>query len=358
MASIDQIRASDGSGNANIATVQSSRAALSSTINVDTIAGINDTFFASMGTPHTFTDPITSETITVISEDTAVDFSGHVDGSNLEIDDIAPGYTDGGSEVGDIIIIKPTTQWGDNVADVLDVSHDDDGTMKLTAIQEGLGAAKGVYGGPTAFTSSNTWTKLTGLKFVIVEVVGAGGGGGGAASASGAASGGGGGGGGGYSLKKILVGSLGSTETVTVGAGGTAGAGTPTTGGVGGTSSFGSHCSATGGAGGGANASGSADLPGGTSGAGGVGSGGDLNVTGSAGRMGLRFGIAANAVGGGGGDSRWGGGANNNNAASGTAAGSAGGLYGGGASGGADTDGAAKAGGVGGAGLVIVHEYF
>jgi microcystin-dependent protein len=86
-----------------------------------------------MGTPHTFVDPVTSETITVISEATAVDFIGHVDGANLEIDTIAPGYTDAGSAVGDIIIIKPTTQWGDNVADTMAVSHDDDGKLKVDA---------------------------------------------------------------------------------------------------------------------------------------------------------------------------------------------------------------------------------
>jgi hypothetical protein len=131
MASIEQIKASDGSGNANVATVQNTRSPGSSTIIVDTILGINpDGFTGSMGTPHTFTDPITSESITVISEATAVDFTGHIDGSNIEIDDIAPGYTDDGSEVGDIVIVRPTTQWSDNVAETLEVSHDDDGTLK------------------------------------------------------------------------------------------------------------------------------------------------------------------------------------------------------------------------------------
>ena len=133
MASIDQLRASDGSGNASVATVQSTRSGGASTIVVDTVLGINATFMGTMGTPHTFTDPVTSETITVISEATAVDFAGHVDGSNLEIDTIAPGYVDGGSEVGDIVIIRPTTQWGDNVADVLDVAHEDDGKLKPEA---------------------------------------------------------------------------------------------------------------------------------------------------------------------------------------------------------------------------------
>lgn len=134
MPSIDRIKASDGTGPASIATVQSTRAALSSTIVVDTVDNINTTFYGTMGTPHTFVDPVTSETITVISEATAVDFDGHVDGSNLEIDNIAPGYTDNGSEVGDIIIIKPTTQWADNVAETLEVAHNDDGTLKDDAV--------------------------------------------------------------------------------------------------------------------------------------------------------------------------------------------------------------------------------
>lgn len=135
MASIEQIRASDGTANASVATVQTTRAPLASTIIVDTVAGINpDGFAGSMGTPHTFTDPITSEEITVISEATAVDFTGHIDGSNIEIDDIAPGYTDNGSEVGDIVIIRPTTQYADNLADVLAESHDDDGALNATAL--------------------------------------------------------------------------------------------------------------------------------------------------------------------------------------------------------------------------------
>jgi hypothetical protein len=135
MASIENIKASDGSGNASLATVQSTRTAGSSTINVDTVLGINgDGFAGTMGTPHTFTDPVTSETITVISEATAVDFIGHVDGSNLEIDTIAPGYTDAGSEVGDIVIIRPTTQWGDEVAAILETAHNDDGSLKDDAV--------------------------------------------------------------------------------------------------------------------------------------------------------------------------------------------------------------------------------
>lgn len=117
-----------------MAVVQNIRSIGATTIVVDTVAGIPPTFMASMGTPHTFTDPVTSETITVISEATCVDFAGHVNGANLEIDTIAPGYSDLGSGVGNVVIIRPTTQWGDNVAAVLLVGHNDDGTVKLSSL--------------------------------------------------------------------------------------------------------------------------------------------------------------------------------------------------------------------------------
>lgn len=134
--SINRIKASDGSGNASVATVQNTRSPGATTIQVDTVAGIPAEFYGSMGTPHTFTDPVTGETITVISEASAVDFAGHVDGSNLEIDEIADGYVDDGSAVGDIVVIRPTTQWGDNVADVLEESHNDDGSFKDDSISD------------------------------------------------------------------------------------------------------------------------------------------------------------------------------------------------------------------------------
>lgn len=127
---IDLIKASDGSGNASVATVQNARSPLATTLQVDTVQGIPTTFIATMGTPHTFTDPITGETITVISEATAVDFFGHVDGTDLEIDAISPGYTDAGSEVGDIVIIRPTTSWADNIAALLEVALENNGVLK------------------------------------------------------------------------------------------------------------------------------------------------------------------------------------------------------------------------------------
>lgn len=155
MASINLIKASDGTGNASTATVQTVRNSGVTTIIVDTVNNIPATFMGSMGTPHTFVDPVTSEEITVISEATAVDFTGHVSGANLEIDSIAPGYTDLGSAVGDIIVIRPTTEWANNLADTLAASHDNDGTLKAGAVTPDK---------QTAITWTNTMTTVATLS--------------------------------------------------------------------------------------------------------------------------------------------------------------------------------------------------
>ena len=137
-ASVDYIKASDGSGNASLMTITQVRTAPATTITVNTVGGAPAKFFATMGTPHTFNDPVTGETITIISEATAVDFAGHISSGKVEIDAIAPGQTDLGSKVGDIIIIRPTTQWADNLGDV--VKHDTLNPVGMVVPYAGLAA--------------------------------------------------------------------------------------------------------------------------------------------------------------------------------------------------------------------------
>lgn len=142
MQSIAYIPGSDGVANASLMTISTVRAPLASTILVNTVANVPDKFYASMGTPNTFTDPITSETITVISEATAVDFAGHIDSGHLEIDAIAPGYTDTGSKVGDIVIIRPITEWANNVFNILSESMNDNGELKNTSLNPFLAVSE------------------------------------------------------------------------------------------------------------------------------------------------------------------------------------------------------------------------
>lgn len=89
------------------------------------------------------------------------------------------------------------------------------------------------------FNSSGTWTKPGSGTIAMVECWG--GGAGGTRHYSG------GGGGGGYNMKWIPLSSLGATETVTIGAGGTGKTGSDGPGTAGGNSTFGSHLTGYGG---------------------------------------------------------------------------------------------------------------
>lgn len=129
MQSILYVNGSNGVANASLMTVTTIRSAGASVIAVNTVLGAPTKFYGSMGTPHTFTDPVTSEVITVISDATAVDFAGTISGSTVTIDQIAPGYTDLGSKVGDIVIIRPVTEWANNLKNILNQSHNDDGSI-------------------------------------------------------------------------------------------------------------------------------------------------------------------------------------------------------------------------------------
>lgn len=201
-------------------------------------------------------------------------------------------------------------------------------------------ANDGEYRSIRVFSASGTWIKPAGLKRARVTVVGGGGGGGGSSLTNYRC--GGGGGGGGQAIKTIEAASLGSTEAVSIGAGGAAGT-SNASGGGGGTSSFGAHCSATGGAGGPVGSSGG-------SAAGGSGIGGNINIIGGSGQGVQNSNVVATSHPGG---SSYG---NGGKAASMEGPGQPG-QHGSGGSGGW-RGGTSQNGGAGGVGLVIVEEYF
>lgn len=155
------------------------------------------------------------------------------------------------------------------------------------------------------FDASGTWTKPVGsFTSALIECWG-GGGSGANRTTTGSA---GGGGGGSYNFRQIAFSSLGSTETVTIGAGGAAVASSNANGNDGGTTSFGTWLSAYGG-GGGSNAAAASNASGG--GGGGLLSGAALNVKGDPEGIAGNVGTKINAVGRGGGAT--GGGVNTSN---------------------------------------------
>lgn len=121
MADTRLIRASDGNGEAVRATVTSARTIGSTTLEVDAVTNFNSYFIATAGTIGA-DDFLTPSTVQV--------FNGHLSGSDIIIDSFAAGYSDLGNEVGDVVLIKPTTEWANEVADVIEVTHNEDGTLK------------------------------------------------------------------------------------------------------------------------------------------------------------------------------------------------------------------------------------
>lgn len=237
----------------------------------------------------------------------------------------------------------------------------DSTNRKVTTIANLLALGGAGFKGVQVFTSSGTYTPSTGTTRVIAIVTGGGGGGGGIDLADiQAAAGGGGGGSGGTAIEVLSSATIGASQTVTIGAGGAAGAATGASGGTGGTTSIGALLSATGGTGGTGFATGVTQESNAIGGTGGAGSGGDLNLTGSAGGFGFTYDASVrNVVGGVGAPSFLGGGgpaaATTDNP--GTVAGSAGANGGGGGGAAVLNTTTGAAGGAGGAGVAIVLEF-
>lgn len=235
-----------------------------------------------------------------------------------------------------------------------------DGVNYITYANYGLGGGGTGTGFATVnvqvLTASGTYTPSPGMLYCVVESVGGGAAAGGsAATASSQSAPAGGGGGGEYALGLFDAATIGASQAVTIGAGGTAVSGN-NPGGNGGTTSFGALLTALGGIGG----SGAASLAGAVSNAGGNGgsggTGGNVRFPGQYGTEGYFSGSDQMGHGGAGGGTRYSGGVKENDTVN--SAGSNGIGYGCGGSGsynlGVTT---ARAGGNGSPGLVYITEY-
>jgi hypothetical protein len=190
----------------------------------------------------------------------------------------------------------------------------------------------------TLTAGSGNYTPTTGMKKVLVILVGPGGAGG---SVTGVDCAGGGGGGGGTCIRLCTAAEIGSSKAYVVGTPGNA------------TTLNVNSMSAGSGSGGSSSADSTTLGTLGAGGAGGAASGGDINVPGQGGRRGIIYSTSA-SLGGDGGNSVFGGGGAGGGP---NAAGSDGGPYGGGGGGGACSEGTDRAGGAGANGVAYFIEF-
>lgn len=108
--SIGMIRGNNGINLASSPAVTTLRTSGSTTILVNTVTGLPASFIAEMGTPDLVTGLISNGVV----------FKGHIVSNNIIIDEIGVGYTDNGSAVNDIIVLKPTAEWANNIADAIE----------------------------------------------------------------------------------------------------------------------------------------------------------------------------------------------------------------------------------------------
>lgn len=204
------------------------------------------------------------------------------------------------------------------------------------------------------FVANGTYTPTAGMKYCIIECVGGGGAGGSLASSLTIVGVGGGGGAGSYSRKIAASGTIGVSQTVTIGIAGIPGAAGNNPGGNGGDTSLGAICIAKGGSGGdGDDGTSGNSSPGGV---GGIAGTGDLTIPGTPGFIGVNSTSlgATGWHGGEGGNSFYGAGApakysnGDGNPAS---------NYGSGGGGAWTLAGIDRSGGAGSAGIIAITEY-
>lgn len=118
---LNYAKASDANGEAVAGSVTAKRAVDSTTLKVDSVLNWPSYFIATTGVVQS-DDTLDPTSATV--------FKGHLSGSDIIIDSFSPGYTDVGNSVDDVVLIKPNTPWANEIVNVIEVAHNEDGTPK------------------------------------------------------------------------------------------------------------------------------------------------------------------------------------------------------------------------------------
>ena len=124
---LQHLRASDGTGEAVLAHIQSVRNPGSTVLDLDNVDNWNSKVIVVTGTPAA-NGYIAAAGMKVMY--------GHITAGDLVIDGFAPGYTDNGNTTSEVAIVKMTTSWADTLVNLLGISLQDNGKLKTTSLDD------------------------------------------------------------------------------------------------------------------------------------------------------------------------------------------------------------------------------
>lgn len=124
---LQHLRASDGTGEAVLAHVQTVRNPGSTVLDLDNVDNWNSKAVIITGTPaaNGFVSPVGMKVM-----------YGHLNAGDFIIDGFAPGYVDNGNTTAEVAIVKMTTSWSDTLISLLGVSLQDNGKLKTTSLDD------------------------------------------------------------------------------------------------------------------------------------------------------------------------------------------------------------------------------
>lgn len=132
---LQHLRASDGTGEAVLAHIQSVRNPGSTVLDLDNVDNWNSKAIVLTGTPaaNGFISPVGMKVM-----------YGHLNAGDFIIDGYAPGYADNGNTTAEVAIVKMTTNWADTLVDLLKQTLADNGKIKTDGIDSETMFADGV----------------------------------------------------------------------------------------------------------------------------------------------------------------------------------------------------------------------
>lgn len=125
MPGYNQLSVSDGTGEAVLANIESNRSIGATTLDVDSVDNWPAEFIFTTGTLNA-NGYINNASMTIAY--------GHLLAGDIIIDGYAPGYTDVGNTAGQVAIIKPNTNWADEMTRLARVAHENNGQPKPTSL--------------------------------------------------------------------------------------------------------------------------------------------------------------------------------------------------------------------------------